>query len=497
METKVKLQAEITAKDKTKGAFNDVNKGLSNLRTSFTKLATVGTVAFAGIVAASVKAAADFEKSMGDIQTLYGDSTKEVATMEEEIKNLLKTTPTTAEDLGASAYAIVSAGISDASDAMNVLKESNKLGVAGLGTTAEATDVVTSAINSFNIEAKDSNKVADIFFKTVQAGKTNISELAQGFGQVAPLAEASGVQFEDLMSTTGAMTTSGLKASIAYSQIRGVLSNMLKPTKEMKDAMDDVGITSNNLEDIMSEKGLTGTIRMLSDSVDGNRGELAKMFGSVEGLNAVMMLLGETGDNQIEIMNNMTDSNNTLNDAYDKQIDKTTEQYKILKNQLNVEMMELGNKILPYLVDAMELLPFWLETIYDWWDSWTTALSKVITFIDNVISAISRAIKAFNDFKTAQKNANIGVFEKVGAGIGKIMGFQQGGIVPGPIGAPVPAIVHGGETVIPANQSPMTININNPVVREEQDIDRITQSIIDVLSRRRELAGFGAIGTTR
>ncbi len=35
----------------------------------------------------------------------------------------------------------------------------------------------------------------------------------------------------------------------------------------------------------------------------------------------------------------------------------------------------------------------------------------------------------------------------------KILGFAQGGIVPGPVGAPVPAIVHGGEEYTPPGQS--------------------------------------------
>jgi tape measure domain-containing protein len=35
------------------------------------------------------------------------------------------------------------------------------------------------------------------------------------------------------------------------------------------------------------------------------------------------------------------------------------------------------------------------------------------------------------------------------ASIGKIFGFEKGGIVPGPTGAPVPAIVHGGEEITP------------------------------------------------
>jgi len=71
-------------------------------------------------------------------------------------------------------------------------------------------------------------------------------------------------------------------------------------------------------------------------------------------------------------------------------------------------------------------------------------------------------------------------------------GYADGGIVPGQIGAPQPAIVHGGETIIPANQSAITININNPIVREQNDINRIANAVSQVMGQRAKWAKMGA-----
>ena len=46
-----------------------------------------------------------------------------------------------------------------------------------------------------------------------------------------------------------------------------------------------------------------------------------------------------------------------------------------------------------------------------------------------------------------------------GRGRFTVPGFQEGGTVPGPIGQPQLAVVHGGETVIPAQQT-----ISAPVI---------------------------------
>lgn len=78
----------------------------------------------------------------------------------------------------------------------------------------------------------------------------------------------------------------------------------------------------------------------------------------------------------------------------------------------------------------------------------------------------------------------------------KTRSYQFGGIVPGSPSQRVPAILHGGERVIPSNQAgqlaPIVININNPIVRKDEDIRKMTNSIEKVLARRIQLQRLGA-----
>lgn len=60
--------------------------------------------------------------------------------------------------------------------------------------------------------------------------------------------------------------------------------------------------------------------------------------------------------------------------------------------------------------------------------------------------------------------------------------FKEGGIIPGNTNQAVPIIAHGGETVLPAGVQPVTININNPTVRNESDIQEIARVVKQVLS---------------
>lgn len=380
------FQIIIGAIDKTKEAFNAVKNNSEALTKKMSelgsKMQSVGkgmtaglTLPLVGVGIAAGKLSMDFEASMSNISTLIDTSVESMTDMKNEVLELSKRTPLALADLTSALYDVRSAGI-NAGEAMNVLESSAKLATAGLGTTKEATDILTSAINAFGLDAKESERAANTFFVAVKAGKTTVSELAQGFGAVAPLANALGIGFEDLVGTAAAMTTSGLKASIAYTQQKAVMSGLLKPTAEMIEMIEKAGIV--NIRASMETDGFVATLRKLYDAADGNQGMIAKMFGSVEALNAVMMLMGKTGDNAIQIIGEMTAREMVLNEAFEKQTKTVAAQVTMIKNNLNVAMIKLGDVILPIVIPLVEKLTSFVSGLSD-------KFSKLSPSIQNMI----------------------------------------------------------------------------------------------------------------
>lgn len=71
--------------------------------------------------------------------------------------------------------------------------------------------------------------------------------------------------------------------------------------------------------------------------------------------------------------------------------------------------------------------------------------------------------------------------------------YADGGLVPGPVGSPQLAVVHGGERVLTPQQQAQagggntytfTAQINNPVVRNDQDIREIVRQVEAMLARQ-------------
>lgn len=500
MPTKVTLQAEITAKDKTKGVFEKTNKRMVALRKTMVGFAAAGAAVIGGFLVASTKAAVDFEKAMGNLQTLFGDNTKEVEKMEDGIKDLLRVTPKSAEDLGAAAYQVVSAGITDTSQALTVLRESSRLAVAGLATTEEATNLLTSAINAFGLDADNANAISDILFKTVKAGKTTVADLSVAFGNMAASAKTSGVSLEEAQAATAALTVAGVKTATAQERLRALFDEMTKESGKLAVAIKDVGI--ENVKTTIETDGFKSVLDQLLKSVDGDTIAFKNMFSSIEAGGVAVLLADAVSEDYNATLSTMESGVNDVNTAFEKQNETAAAQFQILKNQINFEMIKLGNEILPILIDLLPKISKLITDVSEGWDKWTTGLIPVVNWIDNLIRKIESAIGTMRTFRRELREGGdrfltgglVDVFSKEGGGA--TGSFAEGGIVPGAIGEPMHAIVHGGERIIPAGESGGTtniVNVNNAVVREESDIGKITRSVIDALSRRAELAEFGAI----
>ena len=384
----------LEAKDKASRQIREVGNNLERvnernkrLAPSFKKLAAVGAVAFAGLAASLggvIKKTAEFESQLGDISTLIsGDSTDAVNELRTGILELTKTIPKSAEDLGASAYAIFSAGITDTAEAMDVLKNSAKLGTAGLGTTEDATTLMVLALNNFRDSGLDAAQVSDILFKTVKNGITNVQQMAQSFGLVAPLAQAAGVTLEELSAATAALTQVNKSASISQNAIKAAFVSLAKPTKEAQEIFKKLGVVT--FPDLIKKSGgMVAAFEAMETATDGDTQAFAKAIGSGEALTAVISLLGGQSEAFKTALDDMTKGANAVEDAFKKQNAQFTKQWQLLKNNVNVEIQKLGIKLLPSLTSALTNLN-------------EIGLSGVIDKFKNLGTIVKNSIQQFDE----------------------------------------------------------------------------------------------------
>lgn len=123
-------------------------------------------------------------------------------------------------------------------------------------------------------------------------------------------------------------------------------------------------------------------------------------------------------------------------------------------------------------------------------------VNSVMTILNPFISAAQQVISLASSVKGALSTIGSGVSNAASSAVSSVkglLGFASGGIVPGPLGAAQLAIVHGGETVIPANGlrsnfgsgGGITVNITGNNISSDMDLrdiaDRVGREIVRTL----------------
>ena len=102
-----------------------------------------------GGMLAVINAAAQFEKEMTKINTLVGVSQKLVGEWSDQLLDLAPLLGQTPKDLAEGLFFITSAGIRDATTAMDVLEISAKAAAIGMGSVKDVANAVTSIMQAY------------------------------------------------------------------------------------------------------------------------------------------------------------------------------------------------------------------------------------------------------------------------------------------------------------------------------------------------------------
>lgn len=134
----------------------------------------------------------------------------------------------------------------------------------------QVSDIVTDSLTAFGMEAKDSGKFADVLAQTSSKANTDVKGLGDAFKYAAPVAGALGYSVEDTSVAIGLMSNAGIKGEKAGTALRTMFTNLSKPTKAMKDKMDELGIS------ITDSNGEMLPMRDVMDQLRSSMGGLSK-----------------------------------------------------------------------------------------------------------------------------------------------------------------------------------------------------------------------------
>lgn len=108
---------------------------------------------------------------------------------------------------------------------------------------ASSSDIAAAALRGFGMEASEAGHVADVLAENANRTNSSVAETGEAMKYVAPLARSAGLSFEETAAAIGIMANAGIQGSQAGTTLRGAISRLSKPTDDMQNAMDDLGIS--------------------------------------------------------------------------------------------------------------------------------------------------------------------------------------------------------------------------------------------------------------
>jgi TP901 family phage tail tape measure protein len=388
--SKIVLETVVNGTERVNSQLGGVTKTMDKMRDGLNRAAKAAGVLAGALAIYALKQAADFEKEMANINTLLFLNNEEMRKFSDMVLDLSTRVPVKRSLLTEGLYNVISAGITDMSEAMMVLEHSARLGTAGLGTTKEAVDIMTSAMANFGYEAKDAEHVSDIFFKTVRQGKNTIAELAGAFGSVAPLAAEMSVSFEELQAMTAAITLTGKSASESQTGIAAALTALVKPSGDMLKIYEQLNVVTGR-ELIESSGGLVNAMGRVREASEILGIEEAGAYGRKEALLTALALLGGQHEDYQKILENSLAGTNEISEAFEIQKDTAWALWAVLKNQLEAILIKLANEWLPGVSTKVNELSEWLNKTNEYGETTATVLGRDIA---NSLEAIAMIITA-------------------------------------------------------------------------------------------------------
>lgn len=505
----VKISANLTEFDKGLKKVEKTLKSTGEQFTSIGKTMSVGiTAPLTALGGMSVKAFGEFEEGVAKVGTMLGGTTKSIQDVKNETKALSQEFATSQSEIADSMYQAISAGV-EATQTQEFLAVALKASKGGFTDATTAVDGLTSVLNSYNLETADAEKIANQMLVTQNKGKTTFGELASSIAGVAPVAKQLNISTEEMFSSLAVLTANGLSTSESVTSLNAALSAMVKPTAEASSMAEALGIkfgasevqanglmptllsikdalkeavpeyveTIDKLSKVESEmaslekqgKKNSDRYKELKDSqgkltkqsellAKANEAEIAgfsNLFGSVNGLNAVMVLTSEGGNALMnDTLKEMETNTTAVDDAFNQMADTQNNTTKQAWVDLQNAMIDVGNALAPVVSQIAEALSTFARKFSELSpevQNTTVFIGALVAGIGPLLLGVGKAIGAVASFSGAiQKmggfatifgnitGAVSSMVSFVGSGVGAVVSFM--GTVVSAVGTGISAV---------------------------------------------------------
>lgn len=310
---------------------------------TFGKIAGVGlkgtvaaVTAVSGAISAvggfAIKTGAEFESAMSRVQAISGATGKEFDALKQQAMELGASTAFSASEAAEGMENLASAGF-NTNEIMAAMPGMLDLAASSGEDLASSADIAASTLRGFGLEAEQAGHVADVLAKNAADTNAAVADTGEAMKYAAPVAHNFGISMEECAAAIGIMSDAGIKGGQAGTSLRGALSRLAKPTDDMKEIMNKLGLEFFDSNGKMLS--LTEQTKMLSEKMSNLTDEernnaLVTLYGQ-ESLSGMLALV-QAGSNKIA----------SLTESYKNCDGAAAEMAKTMQDNLKASLEQVG-----------------------------------------------------------------------------------------------------------------------------------------------------------
>lgn len=335
----------------------NVGRGFGSIASTMMPAAT----AVSAFGALGTKTFMDFEDTITGAGVKAGATGEQLERMKETALKLGHDFPITASE-AAEAMDRLAAGGFDAEQTMAAMLGIIEASVASGEDMATTSDVITSALNIWNLKtgdvAENTQHVADVVQMAANVSKLGMADFGLAMQYAGAPAAALGVNIEELSTAMAIMSNNGIEASTIGTSLRSTMSRLASPPKEAAAAIDQLGLHLQNADG--SFVGITEAISQIREAMDGmtdtQQVGIAKAIAGEDAFSGLLTLIKTSPEAYKEVEDSIKNSTGSSHEAYVKMQNTLKGSINAMKSAVESLAISFGSTLAPSVKTAADAI---------------------------------------------------------------------------------------------------------------------------------------------
>jgi TP901 family phage tail tape measure protein len=413
--------------DAQKGKWEGLKQVGESMTTVGAGLTAGLTAPIAGIGAAAVNAASEFESSLNKITAVGGQTGADLEKLRGQAMQLGADTKYSAQEAAEGMGNLAAAG-QNTTQIMQSMPGVLDLAAAGQLSVQRAAEVTTDTLGQFGMAADQAGRIANVMAASAAASSIDVQQVADAMRYAGPIAQSAGVSFEETATAISLLGNAGIKGEQAGTSLRGILSSLISPSKAAQEALDALGVTTTDAA------GKMLPLDQIFASLKAQGASTADMF-TIFGQNAASAaaaLTQDAGPAWAAMTGEIAKSDGAAKTMADTLNSGLKGGFEQLKGSLDTVLISLGTSLLPVITNLVkvgtEFLNNWVLPAVEWFGKLDPTVQTVVITLAGLLAALGPVLVIAGSIVSAIATL-APIFAAAGAAIGAFAALLSGPVL--------------------------------------------------------------------